>query len=180
MADGQNTDDASTPDGAADTPTPPADSKPADAGSWDGDFDADRAKRLVENLRAEKKKAQDELTEARKRLGEKEDAEKSELQRIQERAERAERELSETRQSLLVATVAKKHGVPESLLSGSTEEEIEAKAVALAEWAGSTKKPADDVPGRPRPRLAPGNGSDAEPVEEDVAEIVKKIRGSRY
>lgn len=147
---------------------------------WDGDFDPDRAARLVSNLREESKKAKDELAELRAKLAEKEDAEKSELQRIQERAERAEAELNATRSALLVAEVAKEYGVPADLIGGKDREEIEARAKALAEWAGASKRPADDVPSRPKPKLVSGtgaSGNDAEPF--DPVATAAKIR-ARY
>lgn len=158
-------------------PTAPADDK---GPGWEGEFDPDRAARLVTNLREESKKTKDELAELRKKLAEREDAEKTELQRIQERAERAEAELNQTRSALLVAEISKEFGVPADLLTGSNREEIEARAKALAEWAGSGKRPADDVPGRPKPKLVPGSGgsaSDAEPF--DPAATAAKIR-ARY
>lgn len=147
---------------------------------WEGDFDPDRAARLVTNLREESKKAKDELAELRKKLTDKEDAEKSEFQRLQERAERAETELNQTRSALLVAEVSKEYGVPADLLTGSNREEIEARAKALAEWAGAGKRPADDVPGRPKPKLVPGNGAATESSETfDPVATAAKIR-ARY
>lgn len=144
---------------------------------WEGEFDPDRAARLVTNLRDESKKAKDELAELRKKLAEREDAEKSELQRIQERAERAEAELNQTRSALLVAEVAKEYGVPADLLTGSNREEIEARAKALADWAGA-KRPAEEVPGKPKPKLVPGSGSDNSEAF-DPAATAAKIR-ARY
>lgn len=157
-------------------PTPPADDK---GPGWEGDFDEERAKRLVINLREEKKKAADELAELRKKLAEKEDAEKSEFQRLQERAERAESELNETRSALLVAEIAKEFGVPAALLTGKDREEIEAKAKALSEWAGAAKRPADDVPGKPKPKLVNGNGASDDGEAFDAMATAKKIR-ERY
>ena len=146
---------------------------------WDGEFNADRAARLVTNLRDESKKAKEELAELRKRLSEKEDAEKSEFQRLQERAERAEVELNQTRSALLIAEVSKEYGVPADLLNGSNREEIEARAKALAEWAGAAKRPADDVPGRPKPKLVPGTGSADEGSPFDPNAAAARIR-ARY
>jgi len=167
--------DATAPVDSATTETAPADGK---APGWEGDFDPDRAARLVTNLRDESKKAKDELADLRKKLAEKEDAEKSELQRIQERAERAEAELNQTRSALLVAEVAKEYGVPADLLNGSNREEIEARAKALADWAGASKRPADEVPGKPKPRLVPGSGAATDDAF-DPAATAAKIR-ARY
>lgn len=146
---------------------------------WEGDFDPDRAARLVSNLRDESKKAKEELAELRKRLSEKEDAEKSEFQRLQERAERAEAELNNTRSALLVAEVSKEYGVPAGLLTGATREEIEARAKALAEWAAAPKNPADEMPAKPKPRLVPGSGaSDADTSDFDPVATAAKIRAN--
>jgi polyhydroxyalkanoate synthesis regulator phasin len=158
------------------TTTPEPDKSPG----WEGEFNPDRAARLVSNLREESKKAKDELTELKSKLAEKEDAEKSELQRIQERAERAEAELNATRSALLIAEVAKEYGVPADLISGKDREEIEARAKALADWAGASKRPADDVPSRPKPKLVSGagaSGNDDEPF--DPVATAAKIR-ARY
>lgn len=159
-------------------PTPPAEDK---SPGWEGDFDEERAKRLVTNLREEQGKTKAELAELRKKLAEKEDAEKTEFQRLQERAERAETELNQTRSALLVAEISKEYGVPADLLTGSNREEIEARAKALAEWAGPGKRPADDVPGRPKPKLVPGSGiaADGDAESFDPAATAAKIR-ARY
>lgn len=142
---------------------------------WDGEFDPERAARLVTNLRDESKKAKDELAELRKKLAEKEDAEKSEFQRLQERAERAESELNQTRSALMVAEVAKEYGVPADLLTGSNREEIEARAKALAEWVGQ-KRPAEELPTKPKPRLIPGNATGSADTDFDPNAMAQKIR----
>lgn len=157
--------------------TTPTDGK---SPGWDGDFDADRAARLVTNLREESKKSKDELAELRKKLTEKEDAEKSEFQRLQDRAERAETELNATRSALLTAEISKEFGVPAELLTGSNREEIEAKAKALAEWATAAKRPSDEMPSKPKARLLQGHSSgDTEGEAFDPAVTAAKIR-ERY
>jgi DNA repair exonuclease SbcCD ATPase subunit len=149
------------------------------APEWEGEFDQERASRLVANLREESKKAKEELTEIRKRLNEKEDAEKSEFQRLQERAERAEKELETTRSALLIADVAKEYGVPADLLpTSANREEIEARAKALAEWASASRRPAEDVPGKPKVRLVPGTGEPATGEDFDPAALAAKIRAN--
>jgi DNA repair exonuclease SbcCD ATPase subunit len=158
----------------ASAPVMPAEEK---APQWEGDFDPDRAARLVANLRADLEKAKTDLTNAKSALGEKEETEKSEYQRLQERAERAEKELADTRQTLLVASAARKYGIPEDLhdfLTGSNAEEIEAKASRLAEQI-SGKRPADDLPNKPKARLVPGSGV-AEEAGFDANAVAARIR----
>lgn len=152
--------------------TDPQDKSPA----WEGEFDPERAARLVFNLRDESKKAREKLAELEKKLAEKEDAEKSEFQRLQERAERAEAELAKTNSALLVAEVSKAYGVPADLLTGSNREEIEARAKALAEWAQAPKRPADELPAKPKPRLIPGTGGDSGADDFDPTALAAKIR----
>lgn len=157
--------------------TAPSDGK---SPGWEGEFDAERAARLVTNLREESKKSKDELAELRKKLTDKEDAEKSEFQRLQDRAERAETELNATRSALLTAEIGKEYGVPAELLTGANREEIEAKAKALAEWAAAAKRPSDDMPQKPKARLVQGHEvGDKEGDAFDPQVTAAKIR-ERY
>lgn len=87
--------------------------------------------RAKENLAAAK--ANDD---AAKRLAELEESQKTEAQKTQERLEAAERELSETKLKAARAEVAAAKGVPAGLLSGSTQEELEASADALIAFRG--------------------------------------------
>lgn len=75
---------------------------------------------------AEKAKAFDELEEANK----------TELQKAMERAEAAEKELGQLRVQTKRAGIAAEYGVPVSLVSGSTAEEMTENAKALKEWCG--------------------------------------------
>lgn len=122
--------------------------------------------------------------EAARRLAELEDAQKTETQRLVERAEKAERELLEARTTALIARAAKKYGIPDELtdfLSGAaSEEDIEAKAARLAESIAAAKTPADDIPGKPKPRLVPGQGADASAEDVDVQAIAARIRSTTY
>jgi hypothetical protein len=142
---------------------------------WDGPFDPERAARLVANLRSDLEKAKAELVSAKSTVEEKVEAEKSELQRLSERAESAERELTETRSALTRLSVAKEFHLPEEMvgfLTGS-EEEMKAKAEQLSRFV---KRPADDVPGKPKATLTPGHGGDETPVF-DPAKVAASVRG---
>lgn len=167
MADGQN--DDRTPD--------TADEKPAGkAPRFDGEFDPERAARLIENLRSDLDKIKAERDELRTAHQEREDAEKTELEKLRERAERAEAGLKDAQLSSLRSTVARKHQLPDELLdylNGDDEESLNAKAETLAKYA---RRPADDLPGRPKPDLVPGEGDDSDDAPFDPAAIAKQAR----
>lgn len=184
MADGQN----EMPDAATEStetspadvaepgaPSPATDAPEEKAPKWDGEFDPDRAAKLVSNLRGDNEKLKKELAELRSALGEKEQATKSELQKLIDRAETAEKELSKLRTQSLISAKLREHGLPDDLsefVSGSTEDEITAKVEKLAEKFG----PKAPVPGKPRPKLVPGEGSGTGRPDFDPEAIAKKIR----
>lgn len=104
-------------------------------------------------------RAKDNLASARanedaaKRLAELEDAQKSEAQKQQEALEKAQRELAELTVAKTRAEVAAAKGVPAELLTGSTQEELEARADDLIAWRGAAPKGA----------VVPGEGKDPSP-----------------
>lgn len=173
MADGQT--DAPADDGtpAGDdkgTPTP----KPTDEGKrpkWDGEFDADRAASLVANLRTEKEDLATKVKALEAQIAEKGGTE----QTLQERLEAMEARLQNADRELLVSKIAKAHSIPEDLLdllTGKDEASLTAQAERLAAYA---KKPADDVAGKPKPKLTPGRGGDPED-DFDAQAIAKAVR----
>lgn len=178
-------DPAAAPTEAAEESAPPAsENPPADpteekTPKWDGDFDPDRAAKLVANLRSDLETAKNELKATREQLGEKEEAEKTEFQRIQDRATAAEQEANNAKLELMRLRVAKEHSLPDDLmefLTGDSEEDLAAKAQRLAEYAAG---PAAEVPGRPKPRLRPGTGEDpstGSAADFDPAAIAAKAR----
>jgi hypothetical protein len=155
MAEGQNTAPEPDADEAAPAAPPaeaplPADAEPA-AQKWDGDFDPERAARLVSSLRKE-------LTDAKGKLRAREEADMTEVQKLTARAETAERELAEARTANLRTTVAAKFGLPPDLaafLTASDEATMTAQAETLAKNAVPAAPP-DGFPGRPVPRMTPG------------------------
>lgn len=162
--------DAGTP-AASETAATTDDAAP----TWDGEFDADRAARLVANLRSEKAALKSELAEVKKALSEKEEASTAELQRLLERSEKAERELNELRTKSLISAQLREHGLPEDLaefVPGGTEEEIVSRVAKLAEKFGP--KP---LAGKPRAKLVPGEGGEVKPSFDPEA-IAEKIRKS--
>jgi|SRR5690606_23700078 len=135
------------------------------APKWDGEFDPDRAARLVANLRSE-------IDEVRARLRESEAAERAAL----DRAEKAQRELIEARKTMALRAF----NLPASLakaLDGETEVELEASAKALAEELGLVKRADDDLSGRPKRRLVPGHAPDGDSDDFDPRAVIRKARG---
>ena len=113
---------------AKDTPNPEAPAKE------DIDWKVESRKweqRAKDNLAAAKANE-----DAAKRLAEIEESQKTEAQKAQERFEAAEKRAAELELKATRAEVAADKGVPVSLLSGSTKEEIEASAEALIAFRG--------------------------------------------
>lgn len=162
-----NADDAGkeTPPGDAGNKNEPNADK-GKAPKFEGEFDAERAAKLVENLRADVAKRDADLKALKAQIEEKGGSEKT----LQQRLDALESRAAEAERSLLVARVAKEQGVPDDLLeflTGKDEAALKTQAERLA--AHAKKQPADDVPRRPRPRLTPGhNGEDEEKFDADA------------
>lgn len=111
-------------------------------------FDAE----YVKKLRAEAAKYRTEAkqyADKAKQWDEHSEAQKSELERANEKAQQAAAELDRLQSELMRAKVAKKAGVPDSLverLRGATEEEMLADAEALME--GLAEKFRSNAPSR--------------------------------
>ena len=78
----------------------------------------------------------DEVKAKADKLAELEDAQKTEAEKQQEALEKAQRELAELTVAKTRAEVAADKGVPAELLTGSTQEELEASADALIAFKG--------------------------------------------
>lgn len=167
-------DEPTTPPATGDTPPPKEEPKGEPAGDL-----GDAGKRALEAERKARRDAEAKLKELEPlatKAKELEDAAKSETQKLTEdrdghktRADKAELDAMRYRVALdkgLTATQAKR-------LVGSTEEELAADADDLiASFGGDTKKPAG---GRPKERLRPGTGSEAEPEETDPRKLAEKV-----
>lgn len=109
--------------------------------------------RIVEN-RLAKERAKyagfDDLKAKAEKFDQAEAANKSELQKAQDAAAAAEKRATDAEAKALRGEVAAAKGVPAALLSGSTQEELEAAADALLAFKG----PGDHVPS------TPGDGED--------------------
>lgn len=161
------------------------DSKPDDGKKpvFDGEFDADRAARLVANLRADLDKAKADLKTATDTLTAQADAEKSDLQKAQDRIAALEKENVSIKTEALRVRIAAKHNLPEDVhefLVGDTEEEMEKRATALAKYAkkGETEETGEtsEIPGKPKTRLVPGHTSGDDDAAFDPKAIAAAIR----
>ena len=137
------------------TTTPPVDAQQPQDGE-PKTFDAD----YVSKLRAENAKyrtAAKANEDAAKRLAEYEEAQKSEAQKLADRLAAAEAKALAAELKALRADVAQAKGVPAGLLSGATEDELNASADALLAFKGETAK----VPAAPS---AAGQGNVGKPI----------------
>lgn len=86
------------------------------------------------------------------------DAQKTETQKAQDALTKAQQELAQERAARLRAQVAATKGVPEELLSGSTQDELEASAEKLLAFKGAEPK----GPVIPNQGKTPVNGPSAD------------------
>lgn len=173
MADGQTPDpqdagaQAPAESGSAATPSAPQGEQ---APPWGDDFDPARAWKTITSLRDKEKELSSKLSGYERAAKEREDAEKTEAQKLADRLAEAEKAADEARTELLRSRIAAKHKLPPELaelLTGKTEEELEAKASVLAEHLGGKKPP---VPGRPTAAgYTTGDGTDPSPAFDPVA-----------
>lgn len=170
---------AATTPATAETDAPVTDAPKAETPPWGEDFDAARAWKLVENLRADSAKAKAKVAEYDKAAQERADAEKSEVERAIARAERAEKSLADREAAERRKSVLSKHGLTDDdavFLAGVSDDELDAKAQALAARLGvSTKDAAEEIPGKPAPKLTPGHSAGDAPGAFDPAALADKI-----
>ena len=111
------------------------------------DFDS----RIQARLDRERKKYGDyeELKARAGKFTELEEANRTESEKIADRLAAAEKRAAELEGAALRSTVAEAKGVPSALLSGSTQEELEASADALLAFRGEQKQtPSSSAIGR--------------------------------
>jgi hypothetical protein len=122
----------------------------------------DQVREILSTASRRARQAEAEAKAARQELQGLQDAGKSELEKANTRAERAEARAAELERSLLTSSVASRHGIPPEhvhRLIGTTEEELETDAKALAKAAallhrGATARPGwGSPPGRTGPGL---------------------------
>jgi hypothetical protein len=143
------------------------------------DFNPDKAWKLIQNLRADHKKAQDRVREF-------EDKDKTELQRATDKAADAESRALVAELNALRLDVALDKA-PEGMsvaqvrklakrLTGKDRAELEADAAELfAEFTPSTKESTPSGTSRPKERLRPGASSATETDETDPVKLAARV-----
>lgn len=101
----------------------------------------------LKSERAARAAAEKAASDALAKVKEFEDAQKTESEKQAERLAEIERENAELKSAKTRAEVAAAKGVPTSLLSGSTQEELEASADALLAFRGEVQPQKLHVPG---------------------------------
>lgn len=121
------------------TPAPPVEA-PTALDAEPKTFDAD----YVAKLRQEAAKYRTDAkanADAAKRLAEIEEAQKTETQKLADRLAAAEKKAQDAELKALRSDIAQAKGVPAALLTGSTEDELNASADALIAFRGGAPKP---------------------------------------
>lgn len=135
-------------------PTAPADTPASEPKVFDAAY--------VSKLRSEAAANRREAQEARARVEEFENAQRSEVEKAQAKTSKAEQRAAEAEARLLRFEIATEKQVPSKLvplLTGKTREELEAQAALILENA----KPADpDFDGGPRDPSPPAKSPDEE------------------
>lgn len=117
----------------------------------------------LKSEREAKAAAEKRAAAAEARIKEFEDAQKSESEKQAERLAEIERENAELKSAKTRAEVAAAKGVPAALLTGSTQEELEAAADALIAFRGDAPAPRLHIPNEGKsPEGALGIQSDLE------------------
>lgn len=148
----------------------------------------DAGKRALENERKARRAAEKRAQEAEAKVKEAEDAEKSEAQRLTDKVDELTKRAEAAEAKAHRYEVAAEKGLTPAQarrLVGSTREELEADAAAMAEELGLKKNDDDDknedtddekpvTSGRPKEDLKPGasNEGDAEPDAAKLAESI--------
>ncbi len=153
--------------GGGDTPDPTTNAAaptPVDAQPPAPDeepFDEARAKAKIAKVNAEAHSLRERLRkaeEAERRLAEIEESQKTEQQKQADALAKLQQENAELRTTALKAQVAAVKGIPAELLTGSTQEELEAHADALLAFKGQAPTTTPDFGGGQR-------GDDSNPVD---------------
>lgn len=101
------------------------------------------------------------------------DSSKTDLEKLTEQIEALKAENETNKAKALRSEVASAKGVPAHLLSGGTQEEMEAQADALLEFAKSTALKPDSKDSRPKEALRSGAANNER--TESAADIAKSV-----
>lgn len=109
---------------------------------------------------ADLKKARDKARELEEEIAKRDRQKLSDIERAQAEAEEFRKKWESAEQARIRSEVARSKGVDPELLTGSSEEEMQAHAERLLAWRGDKPAPA------PNPNPAQGAG-EKQPVSED-------------
>lgn len=181
------------PDGEENSQGDDQESGQGEGGEWNGEpFDAERARRLVSELRNERKTLKAQLSEREKALREREEAEKSEIQKAQDRAAELEKRVAEYEAERKVnavrgqiAEVAGRLGAhyPEDVydlvakrLEVSDDGKVKNAEAAVKELASA--RPILFRDGRsPNERLRSGASNEGDPASGDMNARIRRAAG---
>jgi len=129
-------------------------------------------------------KSKDEIEQLRtaaQKYAEFEDSQKSEIQRANEQAQTYQQQLEQERTTNARLLAAAAHGIPPELIGsigGSTPEEINANAEALAKWHAATTAASGPVaPQRPVESLTPGAAPASSSGEATPDQWIRRLAG---
>ena len=151
-------------------PTPPQGEAPTAQDAEPKTFDAE----YVQKLRQEAAKYRTEAkanADAAQRLAEYEEAQKTEAQKLADRLAAAEQKALAAELKALRSDIAQAKGVPAGLLTGSTEEELNASADALLAFRGEAVKP-------PAAPSSAGQGNVGQPLGAGGQDIDTQIKAA--
>lgn len=149
---------------------------------FDGPFDEDRAKRLIENLRGDLEKKNQREQDLAAKVKEFEDLSKTEQEKLADSLVEAEQRAEDAEQKLLRAEVASEKGLTPAQakrLTGSTKDELEADADELLEVLKPGKPPAPDLKQGVRTTESKGQLSRADLQKMKPEEIVQARKEGR-
>lgn len=128
----------------------------------------DGGKAALEAERKARREADRQMKGLQAKLQEFEDRDKSELEKLQARLAAAEKSATEATLKALRSDVAQAKGVPALLLTGSTEDELNASADALLSFKGkpASAPPAAGTQGNTGTPI--GTGSEAERLQQQI------------
>lgn len=145
----------------------------------DENFDAERAWKLIQDLRGDVAKVKSENEELRTWKQKREDADKTDDEKREERATKAEKEAAENARDAARLRVALKKGLTETQakrLVGDSEEDLEKDAdELLASFKQEEEESGGGTTRRPKERLRPGAAPSSEPEETDPRKLADQV-----
>ena len=182
----------SAPAGTVTEPSTSTTDTTAPAAEFEGEFDMERAAKLVENLRADKAKMAERLAAFESAEQAAREAQMSEVEKAQAALAAANAEIAKRDKVLADMTAAQqrrdilaRHKIEEdddvkALLDGVPADQLEARVTALVKLRGPARESAAEaIPGKPTPRLTAGHQGNDAPGTPDIRTIAENILNRR-